>query len=55
MELGKTDRQRLGGGSHQDYAGLLEALVVDAMATADIDLRAVDVAIDEDGAAAMRA
>ncbi|CAH0364723.1 unnamed protein product [Pelagomonas calceolata] len=52
----KTDRQLLLGGglSPKDYAGLLEALVVDAMATADIDLRAVDVAIDEDGAAAVR-
>ena len=51
----RTDRQLLLGGglSPKDYAGLLEALVVDAMATADIDLRAVDVAIDEDGAAAV--
>ena len=51
-----TDRQLLLGGglSPKDYAGLLESLLVDAMATADIDLRAVDVAIDEDGAAAVR-
>ena len=50
-----TDRQLLlGGGCRPKDYGAAEALVVDAMATADIDLRAVDVAIDEDGAAAVR-
>ena len=52
----RTDRQLLLGGglSPKDYSGLLQTLVLDAMATADIDLRAIDVAIDEDGAAAVR-
>ena len=53
LVMGSTDRQLLLGEGYRLKKRRAAEALVDAMATADIDLRAVDVAIDEDGAAAV--